>query len=179
MSLNIVLDEAKTIDELKGINLNVIILISRNGREIDYPSDSCIATNVKYEDLENVIMNDISSIDDNLVDKVVYLIEKPTADDVDFITILASVEFNLVGNGFIQGNEKDLNINNLITVDTDNGNGTYELEFVLYNQSIFIEVEQDELKETVHDELSFDDEAVINNIVREYSYLAKVYYYKF
>lgn len=176
MSLNLVLDEVKTIDELKEINLNVIILISRNGKEIDYQGDSCIAQSVKYEDLEDVIMNDISSIDDNLVDKVVYLIEKPTADDVDFINTLASVEFNLVGNGFIQGNEKDLNINNLSAVHTDNGNGTYELEFVVHNQSIFIEVEQDEHKEAVTDEFYFDDEAIIDNIVQEYSYLAKVNY---
>lgn len=179
MSLNLMLDEAKTVDELKGINLNVIILISRDGKEIDYPADSCIAQNVKYEDLEDIIMNDISSVDDNLVDKVVYIIEKPTADDVDFINTLASVEFNLVGNGFIQGNEKDLNINNLTAVHTDNGNGTYELEFVVHDQPIFIEVEQDEHKEAVSDEFYFDNEAIINNIVQEYSYLAKVYYYKF
>lgn len=176
MSLNLVLDPGKTIDDLKGINLNVIVFMSRNGKEIDNPGDSCIAQNVKYEDLEDIIMSDISSIDEDLVDKVDYLIEKPTADDVDFINTLASVEFNLVGNGFIQGNEKDLNINNLSAVHSDNGNGTYELEFVVHDQSIFIEVEQDEHKEAVSDEFYFDNEAIINNIVQEYSYLAQVNY---
>lgn len=50
--MNLVLDEAKTIDELKDINLNVIVLMSQNGKEINNPGDSCIAQNIKYEDLE-------------------------------------------------------------------------------------------------------------------------------
>lgn len=43
MSLNLVLDEAKTIDELKDIDLNVIVLISQNGKEINNLGGSCIA----------------------------------------------------------------------------------------------------------------------------------------
>lgn len=58
MNLNLKLDEAKTIDDLKNNNLNVIALMSKNGKEINNPADSCITQNIKClysESIYNVI----------------------------------------------------------------------------------------------------------------------------